>query len=108
MAITVNLYYTGEKDNARKFAEEMTARGIVSDIRAEEGNLKYEYFIPFDDGNTILLIDSWRDQQSLDANHASPMMGLISELRNKYNLTVRAERYVSDQDGITANDKKFL
>ena len=108
MAITVNLYYSGEKDNARKFAEEMTALRLVNQIRAEKGNLKYEYFIPMDDENTILLIDSWKDQQSLDAHHSSPMMQKISELRLKYKLTVRAERYVSDSDGFTDNDKKFI
>ena len=44
MAITINIFYTGRNGNAKKFAEEMVANGIVRDIRAEEGNLKYEYF----------------------------------------------------------------
>ena len=44
MAITVNLYYTGENGNARKFAEEMISFGTVQKIREEKGNLKYEYF----------------------------------------------------------------
>ena len=44
MAITVNIYYSGTNGNARKFAEEMISTGIVDEIRAEEGNLKYEYF----------------------------------------------------------------
>lgn len=46
MAITVNIYYSGIDGNARKFAEEMTTNGIVNRIRAENGNLKYEYFSP--------------------------------------------------------------
>ncbi len=44
MSITVNLYYTGENGNARKFAEEMVSTGTVNAIRAEEGNERYEYF----------------------------------------------------------------
>ena len=59
MAITVNLYYTGENGNALKFAKEMMESGIVADIRAEKGNLRYEYFQPVEDPETILLIDSW-------------------------------------------------
>ncbi len=58
MSITVNLYYTGENGNARRFAEEMEARGIADAIRAEDGNEKYEYFIPLKDPETVLLIDS--------------------------------------------------
>ena len=108
MAITVNIYYSGENGNAEKFAREMVESGIVKDIRAEEGNLRYEYFFPMDDKETVLLIDSWRDQQSLDVHHASPMMGRILELREKYGLRMKAERYVSDAAGFSSNDKKFI
>ena len=44
MSITVNLYYTGENGNARKFAEEMKLSGTVDAIRDKEGNERYEYF----------------------------------------------------------------
>lgn len=57
-AITVNLRFTGKGGNARKFAEEMTAGGTVAAIRAEAGNLRYEYYQSLDDPETILLIDS--------------------------------------------------
>ena len=71
MAITVNLRYTGKNGNARKFVEEMTATGTVAAIRAEAGNLRYEYYQPLDDPETILLIDSWADQTAIDIHHAS-------------------------------------
>ena len=57
MAITVNLRYTGTDGNARKFAEEMVSSGTVAKIRAENGNLRYEYYQSLDDPETILLID---------------------------------------------------
>ena len=41
--ITVNLYYTGTNGSARAFAEEMVQTGVVTAIRAEDGNLRYEY-----------------------------------------------------------------
>ena len=108
MAITVNIYYTGVDGNARKFAEEMVLSGVVSDIRAEDGNLKYEYFFPMDDRETVLLIDSWENQQSLDVHHASPMMKKIIELREKYDLHMRVERYVSDESEISETDQSFI
>lgn len=86
MAITVNIYYSGTNGNARKFAEEMVSSGIVSDIRKEEGNLKYEYFFPMEQCDTVLLIDSWKDQHAIDVHHASPMMQKIMHLREKYDL----------------------
>ena len=84
--ITVNLRYTGTNGNARAFAKEMTASGTVDLIRAEPGNLRYEYYQSLDDPETILLIDSWKDQAAIDAHHASPMMATVAELREKYDL----------------------
>lgn len=106
MAITINIYYTGE--NARKFAEEMTESGTVAKIKAEEGNLRYDYFFPMGDENTVLLIDSWENQHALDVHHASPMMQTIIDLREKYDLHMKVERYVSDTDGIPQKDKAFI
>lgn len=59
MSITINLYYSGKGDAARKFAEEMEASGIAKVIRNEDGNLRYEYFFPTNNPETVLLIDSW-------------------------------------------------
>ena len=100
--ITVNLYYTGTDGAARAFAEEMEQSGIAAAIRSEEGNLRYEYFQPLDDKETILLIDSWRDQEALDAHHASPMMAQLAALRDKYDLHMKAERFVSGDMGADA------
>lgn len=106
--ITVNLYYTGTDGSARDFAGEMVRSGIVSAIRAEDGNLRYEYFFPMDDPETVLLIDQWRDQDAIDVHHASPMMAQIAALREKYDLHMRVERFVSDDAGLPEKDMKFI
>ena len=106
MAITVNLRYTGKNGNARKFAEEMTSSGTVAAIRAEAGNLRYEYYQPLDDPETILLIDSWENQEAIDIHHASPMMATIAALREKYDLHMTVERYVSAETPET--DNRFI
>ena len=108
MSLTVNIYYTGENGNARKFAEEMEQSGTAAAIRAEKGNLKYEYFYPVNDKETVLLIDSWENQEAIDAHHATPMMNKITELRNKYDLHMRVERYVPDEQGVPEQDDKFI
>ncbi len=107
MSLTINIYYTGENGNARKFAEEMEQSGTAAAIRAEKGNLKYEYFYPLNDKETVLLIDSWENQEAIDAHHQTPMMEKITELRNKYDLHMRVERYVSNE-GIPNKDKAFI
>ena len=106
--ITLHLYYTGEHGTARAFAEEMTRRGVVDAIRAEEGNLRYAYYFPMEDPETVLLIDQWRDQAAIDAHHASPMMGEIAALREQYDLHMTVERFVTDDDDLPEQDLKFI
>ncbi len=93
MSITIHLYYTGKDGSARRFAQEMVESGLADAVRAEEGCLRYEYFFPMGDPETVLLIDRWRDQAALDFHHKSPMMAQIARLRDKYRLRLRTERY---------------
>ncbi len=94
MNLTINIYYTGVNGSAKKFASEMVSSGLVERIRNEEGNLKYEYFFPMDDPETVLLIDRWENQEALDQHHKTEMMEEIAELRKKYNLHMRVEQFV--------------
>ena len=98
MRITIHIFYTGKDGAARRFAEEMTESGTVAAIRAEEGNLAYAYFFPADDPETVLLIDSWRDQAALDRHHGSAIMEKITQLREKYDLHMKVERLTSAEE----------
>ena len=106
MSITVNLYYHGKNGSARAFAEEMERSGIADAIRAEKGNLQYRYFVPTDDSETVLLIDSWADQAAIDAHHQSPMMRQIAALREQYDLHMEAKRFISMD--VPQSDEHFL
>lgn len=106
MAFTINIYYTGSNGSAKIFAEEMISSGIVDEIRSKKGNLRYEYFSPLNDNETILLIDSWENQEALDEHHKSETMNKIMELRNKYDLHMKVERYILEQNN--DKDKKYI
>ena len=106
MPITVNLRYTGTDGNALIFAEEMISSGTVDAIRAEEGNLRYEYYQSLEDPETILLIDSWASQEAIDAHHATPMMATIASLREKYDLHMTVERYTGAD--MPETDNQFI
>ena len=105
MSFTMNIYYRGQNGSAKEFAKEMIKSGIVDEIRRNEGNLRYEYFEPLDDKETILLIDSWRDQESLDNHHKSDTMKKIIELRNKYDIHMKVEKYILDEN---SQEEKYI
>ena len=47
------------------------------------------------------------NQKAIDLHHAAPMMKTIAELREKYDLHMTIERFVSD-DKIPDQDKAFI
>ena len=104
MSFTINIYYKGQNGSAKKFANEMISSGIVEEIRNKKGNLRYEYFEPLEDKETILLIDSWESEEALDNHHKSATMNKIIELRNKYDLHMKVEKYILD-DNDNQDDK---
>ena len=53
---------------------------IEQQPRAEAGNLKYEYFFPMDDKETVLLIDNWEDQKAVLAHIISNGFPLVTSI----------------------------
>lgn len=106
MTVTFNLYYSGKNHAAQQFAKEMEASGIADQIRSLDGNLRYEYFQPLNDPETILLIDSWADKSILDRYHNSPVMAQVAKLRDKYDLHMKAESYIPNQ--VDDSEAKFI
>ncbi len=97
MALTINIYYTGKDGATQKFAEEMRSSGLADRIRAEKGNLRYEYFLPMDDPETVLLIDEWESEEALDLHHKSPEMKEIAALREKYHLKMKVQKFIKTE-----------
>lgn len=108
MSICVIVYYTGKDGSARKFVEEMENSGKAKLVCAEQGCLKYEYCFSFSDPETVVLIEDWQDQATLDLHHAAPIMGQISELRKKYDLHMKVDRFLPDEAGVPDSDRQFI
>ena len=107
-AITVHIYYTGKNGSAKAFVKEMLTSGLVDEIRKEKGNRRYEYFFSVEGEETVLLVDSWDNQEAIDLHHSSSIIGQIMELRIKYHLHMKDERYFLDETGIPKEDQKFV
>ena len=103
--LTVLIRYKGKEENVKHFIKEMVSLGIVDQIRNEEGNIRYEYFFPLDNPNSVLLVDSWINQEALDKHHQLPLMKEIVKLREKYDLHMEVEKYQSIDDD---RDEKYI
>ena len=96
MSIALNLYYKGKNGSAKMFMEEMEKSGIADTIRNMDGNEGYEYFYSVRDKETILLVDRWKNDDALHFHHNSDHMKKQAELKDKYDLELKVERYVTE------------
>lgn len=103
MTLTINILYKGK--DSKKFAKEMTEKGIVNRIRAQKGNIRYEYYQSLERDDEILLVDIWQSQEALDIHHQSPMMAEIMQLREKYDVKMEVHKY---QEIEGSNDDKYI
>lgn len=84
--ITINIRYSAPDGGALKYMEEMISSGYADQIRAIPGCLRYEYFIPQNASEEVLLIDCWENQEALNRYHSSQVMKDAEALREKYKI----------------------
>ena len=93
MAITLNVYYQGTDGAAERFVEEMESSGTAAFVRAEEGNLCYDYYAPMNGSHRVLLVEKWQSRQALSQHQASPVMEKITALREKWGVSRELELF---------------
>ncbi len=73
------------KPGQRKtFLEKIKAGGIDDACRREAGNVSYDYYLPADDSDDLLLIEKWKDMDALMAHAKQAHMVRMDELKAEY------------------------
>lgn len=95
--IVLNVTYKCLPEKRGEFLERIVAEGIDEASRGEEGNIQYDYFIPLDGGDELLLVEKWRDEAALSAHSAQPHFKRLGELKPVYVSETAIERYSDRQ-----------
>ncbi|MBO5892282.1 MAG: antibiotic biosynthesis monooxygenase, partial [Oscillospiraceae bacterium] len=66
------------------FIQKVKDTGILDAIRAEEGCLKYEYYLSEKDPNELLLIEQWETKAHQQVHIAQPHMAQLREFKDEY------------------------
>ena len=91
--IVLNVTYKCRPGMREAFLEAILREGIDEASRAEAGNLKYDYYLPFDGGDELLLVEKWRDETALSAHGKTPHLFRLRELKAEYVTETVIERY---------------
>ena len=66
------------------FVERVKAEGILSDIRAEDGCLRYDYYFSEADENELLLVEAWETKRHQQIHIEQPHMARLREIKGDY------------------------
>jgi len=91
--IVLNVTYRCRPGMRDAFLAAIRAEGIDEKSRAEAGNLKYDYYLPIDGGD-LLLIEHWRDAEALEAHAKQPHYLRLRELKPTYVTDTLVETFV--------------
>lgn len=105
--ININIRYSAPDGGAIKYMNEMISSGLADEIRSIPGCLKYDYFIPQDAPDEVLLMDSWEDQAALNRYHSSEVMKKAEALREKYKIQRNAQMSGAPRQQMTRPQAKI-
>lgn len=82
--IVLNVTYKCKPDMREEFLEAIISEGLDEASRAEEGNFKYDYYIPTDGSDDLLLVEKWQDADVLAVHSKQPHFARLGELKTEY------------------------
>ncbi|MBR2988142.1 MAG: antibiotic biosynthesis monooxygenase [Clostridia bacterium] len=73
-----------EKGAREKFVERVKAEGILADIRAEKGCVRYDYYFADSDECELMLLETWESQADQQVHLSQPHMDKLRAIKGDY------------------------
>ena len=90
--IIIHCHYKGAEGAVKGFFDEMQA-GLQSEVYAEDGCIRYDYFLSAKDAKTGVLLEKWRDRAALEAHQKGEPMRRLIKVKEKYQIETTVEIY---------------
>ena len=91
--IVLNVTYKCRPGKREAFLNAIQSEGIDLASRLEAGNVKYDYYLPFEDNGDLLLVEHWRDADALAAHGQTPHFLKLGGLKKTFVTETRIERF---------------
>lgn len=85
--------YTTQPGQVNTFLAALNEQGIIQASKAEPGNAKYEYSIPVEAENALLLLEIWVDAEAQAAHLNTAHYQKLQALKKAYVSDVAIEKY---------------
>ena len=72
--VVLNVTYKCSPEKRDAFLEKLNAEGLADACRAEAGNIKYDYYLPLDGSEELILLEKWKDAEALSLHTREPIL----------------------------------
>jgi len=77
----MNVYYKMAKGTRDAFLKDLMDNKISECAMNVKGCLQYQYFVPVDDPDLLLLIERWESEEAISVQKAAPHFKKVQELK---------------------------
>lgn len=91
--IILNVTYKCKPDMREEFLKAIMAEGIDVASRAEEGNIRYDYFTPVEGGDELFLLEIWHDAKAFAEHCKQPHFIRLGEIKSEFVADTIIDRY---------------
>ncbi len=81
---TIYVKFTCLPEKREAFIQKVKDTGILDAIRAEDGCIKYDYYLSEKDPNELLLIEQWASKQHQQIHIAQPHMAQLRAFKDDF------------------------
>ena len=81
---TIYVKFTCIPGKREAYIQKVKDAGILAAIRAEDGCVKYDYYLSERDANELLLIEQWESRQHQQIHLTQPHMALLRQFKGDY------------------------
>lgn len=81
---TIYVKFTCLPQKREAFIQKVKETGILDAIRAEQGCIRYDYYLSEKDPNELLLIEQWESLEHQQIHIAQPHMAQLRQFKGEY------------------------
>ena len=91
--LTMIVYYHCKDGQRDAFMVAIKKEKIAENSRVEPGNMQYDYFLPVDDVNTVLLLEKWESDEAQKIHTATVNFKKLGEIKANFVESVEIEKF---------------
>lgn len=81
---TIYVKFTCLPGKRQSFIDRMRADGILDAIRAEDGCIRYDYYLSEEDPDELLLLEQWESRKKQQIHISQPHMDTMRNFKAGY------------------------